>query len=293
VESLPDPVVRFSPEGRLLYVNAAYCEVTGKRREELEGSIFMPVTEERYADAIATQMTKLFRPPYACIVEQWIQTPKGKRCISWSAKSIMDEGKSVTSIVASGRDITRQKLDKKSFRKHDDDLLVLIESSPQMYYTHSIDHVITFASPRIRSLLKCTGRPKKAWTDYLTDNPVNAQGLEKTIKAITSGRRVAPYRLEMARADGTTIWVEVNEVPVVKNGKTVAIAGSLLDITERMYIEEGNTEAEALFRESAQRKKEAEAEEARSRFGFFKSVFSKTGDDDDDEFAFDIPKGLN
>ncbi|MDD1704826.1 MAG: PAS sensor protein, partial [Methanoregula sp.] len=43
-------MVRFSPEGRLQYVNKAYCETVGKEREDLEGSVFMPVTSERYSD---------------------------------------------------------------------------------------------------------------------------------------------------------------------------------------------------------------------------------------------------
>ena len=81
VESLQDLIVKFSPEGRLLYVNSAYCDILGKTREDLIGSVFIPVTGERYSDVIATQMTKLFRPPFSCTVEQWIHTPKGMRCM--------------------------------------------------------------------------------------------------------------------------------------------------------------------------------------------------------------------
>jgi len=34
----------------------------------------------------------------------------------------------------------------------------------------------------------------------------------------------------------------------VKNGKTIAIAGSLVDVTEKMHVEEGVAEAEILFK---------------------------------------------
>ena len=99
------------------------------------------------------------------------------------------------------------------------------------------------------TLLKCAGGSrKKSWTDYLTDNPVNAAGLERTLRAVSTGKREPPYRLEMETGDGNRIWIEVNEIPVVKNGKTVAIAGSLVDITEKMYVDEGVAEAEILFR---------------------------------------------
>jgi len=287
--------VKFSPEGRLLYVNPAYCEATGKTREALVGSVFMPVTSERYSDVIATHLTKLFRHPFSCIVEQWIQTPKGMRCYSWSAKSILDEKKTVVAIVAAGRDITGARQEQKAIRKKDRELMLLLESGSAMYYTHSPEHRVAFASPRIRALLGCNPRAGRwAWTDYLTDNPVNAAGLQRTIRAIQSGKREPPYRLEMRGSDGVTVWVEVNEIPVVKDGRTVAIAGSITDITEKMQVDEGKEEAEALFREAGDRRKETEAAAEKSPFGFIRSIFTKQSDDeDDDEFAFDIPKGLN
>lgn len=249
VEQQQDLVVRISLEGRLLFFNTAYREFLGKPGDELAGSVFMPVSGERYSDVVATQMTKLFRPPYSCIVEQWLQTPKGMRCISWSIRSVMDDKKQPLSLVATGRDMTPLKNEQKSMRRRDEELMLLLESGSPMYYTHTPDHRTLYVSPRIRALLKCTsGSKKRSWTDYLTDNPVNAAGLERTLRAVSTGKREPPYRLEMESGDGNRIWIEVNEIPVVKNGKTVAIAGSLVDITEKMHVDEGVAEAEILFK---------------------------------------------
>lgn len=249
VEQQQDLVVKISLEGRLLFINTAYCELLGKTYDELAESVFMPVSGERYSDVVATQMTKLFRPPYTCIVEQWLQTPRGRRCISWSIRSVLDGNKAPLALVATGRDVTPVKNNQKAMRKRDEELMLLLESGSQMYYTHTPDHRTTYVSPRIRTLLKCpNGSKKRSWTDFLTDNPVNAAGLERTLRAVATGKREPPYRLEMETEDGKRIWIEVNEIPVVKNGKTVAIAGSLVDVTEKMQVEEGVTEAEILFR---------------------------------------------
>jgi PAS domain S-box-containing protein len=249
VEQQQDLIVKISLEGRLLFVNTTYAELLSRTKDDLVGSVFMPVSGERYSDVVATQMTKLFRPPYTCIVEQWLQTPKGMRCISWSLKSVLDGNKAPVALVATGRDVTPVKNEQKAVRKRDEELMLLIESGSQMYYTHSPDHQTLYVSPRIRALLKCTnGSKKKSWTDYLTDNPVNAAGLERTLRAVSTGKREPPYRLEMEKGDGNRIWIEVNEIPVVKNGKTVAIAGSLVDITEKMHVDEGVAEAEILFK---------------------------------------------
>ncbi|MDD1694839.1 MAG: PAS domain-containing protein [Methanoregula sp.] len=290
VENQQDLIVRFNLEGRLLFVNKAYCETVAKTREDLAGSVFMPVAEERYSDVIATQMTKLFRPPYACIVEQWLQTKKGMRCISWSARSVLGADKTVVSIVATGRDITPLKNDQKAIRKRDEELMLVLESGSQMYYSHTPDHRMVFVSPRIRDLLGChPGEGKRTWTDYLTDLPINASGLERTIRAVASGKREPPYRLEMATRDGRKIWVEVNEIPVVKNGKTVAIAGSLTDVTEKMAVEEGRAEAEFLISDVSgdqtvsEYRARVSGRQTKGPLGYFRSILSKSSDEDDDE----------
>ncbi len=247
----------------------------------------MPVTGERYSDVIATQMVKLFRPPFSCIVEQWIQTPKGMRCISWSAKSIVGEGNSVQSIVATGRDITRIRNELKATRKKDEELMLVVESGQPMYYSHSPDQSLMYFSPRIRSLLGFLPRSgKRSWTDYLTDSPINAAGLERTIRAITTGRREPPYRLEMATADGKIIRVEVNEIPVLKSGKTVALVGSMIDVTERTQVEEGVAEAEFLIKDlTGGRRSPARVSpsfRAKGPLDYFRALFShETGENEE------------
>jgi len=240
----------------------------------------MPVTSERYSDVIATQMTKLFRPPFACTVEQWIQTTRGMRCFSWSARSVLDEAKSVVAIVAIGRDITNIRHELKAIRKKDDDLMLVIESGSPMYYSHNPEHTIMFVSPRIRALLGCKPHAGHwVWMNYLTDNPANAAALERTLRAVTTGKREPPYRLEMAGANGNTIWFEVNEIPVVKNGKVTALVGSMVDITERMHVDDGAAEVEVLMKVSETRRNEAAAS-GKAGFGFLKGIFGKNGDFD-------------
>ena len=286
VDSQQDLIVKFSPEGHLLIVNPAYCAAVGKTKEELTGSIFMPVTSERYSDAMASRMTRLFRPPFACTVEQWLPSPQGLRCISWSAKSILDGNGRVSAIVATGRDITRLRQEKRAIRKRHDDLMLVIENGKQMYYSHTPDHVVMYVSPRLCNLLGChphTG--KRLWTDYLTDNPSNSEGLERTLRAIATGRREPSYRLELAGRDGTRIWVEVDEIPVVRDGKTVAIAGAVIDVTEKKQVDEGIAEAEILLQGSRSGQSGPAATEKSSQ-GFFQSLFTPSPDDDEEDDVF-------
>jgi len=287
VEHQQDLIVKFSVEGRILYVNPAYCELIGKTKEELAGSIFMPVTERQYADVIATQLVKLFRPPYSCYVEQWIPTRKGMRCINWSAKSLLEGAGTVRAIVASGRDITAQKNKEREIQKRDRELMLLVENGSQMYYSHTPDHVLDYVSPRIRTLLGCRPRSgKRLWTDHLSENPANAAGLERTLRAIASGRREPVYRLEFVTADGGTVWVEVNEIPVVKDAKTVAIVGSFVDVTEKKQVEEGLAEADILIKGPGSAGKGWRSEPGEPRHSpveSIRSIFGRKQDESDQD----------
>ncbi|MDD1695913.1 MAG: PAS domain-containing protein, partial [Methanoregula sp.] len=201
-------------------------------------------------------------------------------------KSIVENGSMVLSIVASGRDITVLKHEQKAIKKKDEELMLVVESGKQMYFSHTPDHAMTYVSPRIQKLLGCNPHAgKRMWTDFLTDNPINAVGLERTIRAITSGRREPPYQLEMKTGEGHIIRFEVNEIPVVKNKKTVAIAGSMKDVTEKIQVEEGMAEAEFLIKDF-EGSKTRTAKPARTSsyrikgpLGYIRSFFSRENDE--------------
>ena len=114
-----------------------------------------------------------------------------------------------------------------------------VEHITNIFYSHTADHVLTYISPQISDLLgmapeEVLGR----WTELVTDNPVNERGFELTQRALDTGERQVPYELELHRKDGGSVWVEVHEAPVLRDGKAVAIVGALTDITLRKRMEE-------------------------------------------------------
>ncbi len=121
----------------------------------------------------------------------------------------------------------------------EEQLRAIVEHSTDLFYLHTPDHVLKYVSPQSRKFFDC--EPKEAlvrWTEFLTDNPMNAKGILATQAAIDTGSAQLPYELELKGLKGRIIRVEVHEKPVVKNGKTLAIVGALTDITERKRAEE-------------------------------------------------------
>jgi diguanylate cyclase (GGDEF)-like protein/PAS domain S-box-containing protein len=116
----------------------------------------------------------------------------------------------------------------------------IVEHSSNLFYSFTPDHVHTYVSPQSRHFFGCA--PEEAintrWTDFLTTNRINEDGILITQRAIETGEAQHTFRLELKTRDGRTLWVEVNEAPVVRDGKTVAIVGALVDVTKRTQIEQ-------------------------------------------------------
>lgn len=109
IENLTDLIVKVDPEGRFLFVSPSYCATFGKTQEELLGQTFMPLVHPKDRQATQDAMQDLFRPPYACYVEQRALTVHGWRWLAWADKSVLDKNGKVVAITATGRDINERK----------------------------------------------------------------------------------------------------------------------------------------------------------------------------------------
>ncbi len=109
VENQTDMVVKVDTEGRFLFVSPSYCEVFGMTQEQLLGRTFMPLVHEDDRAPTARAMEALYRPPYACYLEQRAMTRDGWRWIGWSDTAVLDRDDTVIQIIGVGRDITDRK----------------------------------------------------------------------------------------------------------------------------------------------------------------------------------------
>lgn len=146
-------------------------------------------------------------------------------------------------------EVTERRKAEKMLQNSEQKLRNIVENATNLFYSHTAKHDLTYISPQCREFLQC--EPAEAmiqWTEFATDNPNNEKGFKLTEKAINTGKPQAPYELELIGTKGKIITVEVRETPIVEHGKTVAIVGSLTDVTERKKTEEDLVRSESRYR---------------------------------------------
>jgi PAS domain S-box-containing protein len=170
--------------------------------------------------------------------------------IYWESVSISpvpDVDDTTANYIAVMEDITAQKRLEKELRETEHRLRNIVEHSTNLFYIHDTNRVFTYVSPQSRQFFDC--EPEEAATHWAEFNRAAAAA---TQRAIDTGIRQPPHEVEAIGRQGRRIWVEVNEAPIVEDGKTVAIIGSLTDVTQRKATEKALLEEKEKFAKAFQ-----------------------------------------
>ncbi|MGM0546672.1 MAG: PAS domain S-box protein [Bacteroidota bacterium] len=172
-------------------------------------------------------------------VELKIVTAKNnERWIRAVGEAEFEDGQCVR-IYGSTQNINTRKRSEEKLKETEQRLREILENSTNMFYRHNTNHVLTYLSPQCEDFLGYAAEEaKRRWTEFATDHPTNKQGFTFTKNAIETGESQPPFELQLKKKNGEIIWVLVNEAPITEHGETVAIVGSLTDITDQKNYED-------------------------------------------------------
>ena len=157
------PLVILDSEGGYLFVNAAFCDMMGKKRKELIGQNFMSFTHEHDRDAAAREMEKLHKPPYTASCDLRKLTGTGWRWQSWVCKAVHDRKGEVTAIVCSGRDKHADREEAELLRENQYLLQQVLDATPAVIFVVDLEGKIMLLN--------------KAFEDFYSITPSDADGL--------------------------------------------------------------------------------------------------------------------
>ncbi len=118
VEDSPVLLCSFLPDGKITFVNTAYCEYFGKTSEELVGNNFKSLIPESDRQTIMDNILSLTVDTPTMTQEHKVVTPDGQvRWQRWTNRAIFDERGRAVCFQSFGEDITERKKTEEEVRK--------------------------------------------------------------------------------------------------------------------------------------------------------------------------------
>lgn len=110
VEDQTELICRFNPEGKLTFVNEAYCRYFGQSCEALLGKSFLHVLPASEWRAVQRHVSMLSPEHPVATIEHRVLMPDGMvRWHQWSDRIILNDANQVIEIQSVGRDITERR----------------------------------------------------------------------------------------------------------------------------------------------------------------------------------------
>lgn len=110
VEDQTELIRRFRPDGRLTFVNGAFCRFYGKNREELLGAAFQDLLDAGEREAIVGQIYSLSPEQPEIVTEPRYTSADGRtRFVQYVTRAIFDAAGNAVEYQSVGRDITAQR----------------------------------------------------------------------------------------------------------------------------------------------------------------------------------------
>ena len=240
IEQTDDAVFVTDTQAWFVYVNPAFEGITGYKSEEVVGRKPSMLKSGRHEPAFYAEMWRTILAGSVWRGELVNRRNDGSFYLAdTTIAPVRGPGGEITHFVAIQRNITAQVASQLALAESQARLAEILEHSSNLFYACTPDQQLTYVSPQVRGFLGC--EPDEAsgrLADFVTDASLNETGLAASRRAVETGERQPPFELELRGGSGRVIRVEVNETPVIEDGRVVRLVGALTDITERRRIEE-------------------------------------------------------
>lgn len=226
-------------QGKIIFVNNEWKRIFGLDDRQLTGNSVYDLFDKKDAAEIVNSDKTVIETGRQEFFEEQIKTVDGYRHFMVNKFPLTGIEGLNDAAGGIGTDITKIKKTEERLQATEQKLREVVEHSTNLFYTHDVNNTLTYLSPQSEKFLGY--KPDEAilkWTEFVTDHPQNKKGVKATETAINTGKPQPPFELQLKKGNAEIIWVEVNEAPVVIDGETVSVAGSLTDITERKKAQE-------------------------------------------------------
>lgn len=263
VETQTEFICRFTPDGRHLYANQAYCQYFGRTITDLIHGSFHSTIHPDDKGRVKEHFASLTPDHPVAAIEQRVIMPSGEtRWQQWTDLAIFDTDGKVSEYQSVGMDITDRKqseenlnqvLSKLTTSEHELREALRISEENEQKYRDLADSLPEFVfevdtAGRLQFLnqlgFQVSGY-KPADLNAGLDAvflvaPEDRGRLAENMKRVMAGERISGQEYTGLRRDKTRFPIVTYSVRVVKDGVVTGLRGFAIDISERKLMEASN-----------------------------------------------------
>jgi PAS domain S-box-containing protein len=251
IEALPDSVYFKDINRRHLLTNKAYEDFFGLSRQEAVGKTIEELVTSNNVEQSRESDEAVIETKQSVVQEHcWFDERREKHIFETRKFPILDAQRDFLAIGGISRDITERKRLEENLRGSEVRLLDLYENAPNAYFSVGTDGLIRKCNRGAEELL---GYPRemlegKRVLDLYIDGPEGKEKAAKVFQKFISGEQVTSEELQMQKADGSPVWINLS-VNALRDaeGQVVESRSIVVDISERKKAEEALRHSEERF----------------------------------------------
>ncbi|HWR87153.1 MAG TPA: PAS domain S-box protein, partial [Acidiferrobacterales bacterium] len=232
-------IAHIAPDGHWLQINQKLCEIVGYTESELRQRTFQDITHPDDLDADLEHVRQVL----AGEIQAYSMEKRAFRkdgSIVWidlTVSLVRDEQGVPKYFISVVEDISERKRDEEALRDANQQLQMLIQSSPLAIYTRDINGLLTSWNPAAEKMYgwkaaEVLGKPLPSVPDEVR---TESDGLRMRLLA---GEAFIKHEVRRRRRDGSPIDIDAFIAPLRDaSGKISGIIAVVADITERKQAE--------------------------------------------------------
>ncbi|MBD0256560.1 MAG: PAS domain S-box protein, partial [Cytophagales bacterium] len=252
VESVNEVIFQTNHEGKLLFLNPAWTEITGFSAEESLGMFFFEYVHAEDKDRYWMLFLPLITKQQAfCRHEvRYVTKEGGFRWMETRARLTVNKDNQVTGISGTLTDVTERRVAEDKLRNSEQLYRLISENSRDLITLSDERGQALYISPSVREVLGFSAEELLGSDPFKYMYPEDVAAIRHETHHIAGSNdlhQVLEYRTR--RKDGNYIWLQTHIRPIMdEHGKLVNLQTTSRDITDRKIAEEKLRESEKLYR---------------------------------------------
>ena len=237
-------------EGKIVYINDTWTRITGFSREEMLGKFYAIIVHPEDRENVIQGVRESAERKESMVIDTRIVRQDGViRWISAQAVPVVDPGNNITGWVGAIRDITQRREAEEALHKSELRFRELTDLLPQTIFELDLRGSITYVN---RAGLEIFGINEEKIQngvnvrEYIS--PGDLERMNTGLARVGAGAKSQGEVVHLTRLDGTLMNAIVYTGPIIRNDAVIGFRGIVIDVTERLKLEDALKESEEKYR---------------------------------------------